>query len=305
MINVINRALMARKKLFSIFSILLMFTATSYAKVVWNGDAHNVKSWDAKRFAVSEYDVLATASEGDVIAITVTAVDNSKKEDSEETKQGRITLQSYNYKDMGSYDEYNVIVGTYYFALTEQAVDSLKTTGFNVTGENFTFDKVELLYKKALWSGILSDNNGWAQSSELDESIFASFAEGDVIGVKVSAINNGEEWHQFAVRGRVESDTEWKNLETLFGASVSQVKTYFTSITAEQATSYKNKKISLAAQYLDITEMNTYLEAKPKPGPATAIDNTNANANAIKVLRNGRILILRDNKTYNLMGQME
>lgn len=299
MINVINRALMAKKKVVSIFSMLLMFTATSYAEVVWNGDAHDVGSWNAKQFAVSDYAVLATASEGDVIAITVTAVDNT------DNKQGRITLQSYHYQGMGEYDEYNVIVGTYYFALTEQAVDSLKTTGFNVTGENFTFNKVELLYKKALWSGILSDNNGWAQSSELDESIFASFAEGDMIGVKVSAINNGAEWHQFAVRGRVESDTEWKNLETLFEASVSQVKTYFTSITAEQATSYKNKKISLAAQYLDITEMNTYLEAKPNPGPGTAIDNTNANVNAgIKVIHGGTLYIQRGDVLYNMQGQI-
>ena len=38
------------------------------------------------------------------------------------------------------------------------------------------------------------------------------------------------------------------------------------------------------------------------PGPSTAIDNANANANAVKVIRNGQLLIERDGKTYNAQG---
>lgn len=295
MINVINRTLGAKKKVVSIFSILLMFTATSHAEVVWNGDAHNVGSWNAKRFAVSEYDVLSTASEGDVIALTITAVDNDKK--------GRITLQSYHYQTMGSYDEYNVTAtGVFYFTLTKQAVDSLKTTGFNVTGENFTFDKVELLYKKALWTGELGGDADWIESNPLEKQIFSDLKEGDIISIECTNLTDtlSNKWGHACVLRYNYADNiidKWTNV----------AGTYHKVLTLDDVTKLKEegKDIILVARWLVITSLNTYLEAKPNPGPATAIDNTNANANAVKSLRNGRLIILRDNKTYNVMGQVE
>ena len=37
--------------------------------------------------------------------------------------------------------------------------------------------------------------------------------------------------------------------------------------------------------------------------PATGVDNTNANAvKAAKEIRNGQVVIIRDNKTYNVLG---
>ena len=297
MINVINRTLGAKKKVVSIFSILLMFTATSHAEVVWNGNAHNVGSWNAKRFAVSEYDVLSTASEGDVIALTVTAVDNT------DNKKGRISLQSYHYQTMGSYDEYNMTAtGVFYFTLTKQAVDSLKTTGFNVTGENFKFDKVELLYKKALWTGELGGNADWTQSDPLEKQIFSDLKEGDIISIECTNLTDtlsNEGGHACVLRYNYADNIidKWTNV----------AGTYHKVLTLDDVTKLKEegKDIILVARWLVITSLNTYLEAKPNPGPTTAIDNTNANANAVKSLRNGRLIILRDNKTYNVMGQVE
>ena len=298
MINVINRTLGAKKKVVSIFSILLMFTATSQAEVVWNdGEGHDVGSWNAKRFAVSEYAVLSTASEGDVIALTVTAVDNT------DNKKGRITLQSYHYLTMGSYDEYNVTAtGVFYFTLTKQAVDSLKTTGFNVTGENFKFDKVELLYKKALWTGELGGNADWTQSDPLEKQIFSDLKEGDIISIECTNLTDtlSNEWGHACVLRYNYADNiidKWTNV----------AGTYHKVLTLDDVTKLKEegKDIILVARWLVITSLNTYLEAKPNPGPTTAIDNTNVNANAVKSIRNGRLIILRDNKTYNVMGQVE
>lgn len=297
MINVINRTLGAKKKVVSIFSILLMFTATSHAEVVWNGVAHDVGSWNSKRFAVSEYAVLSTASEGDVIALTITAVDNTND------KKGRITLQSYHYQTMGSYDEYNVTAtGVFYFTLTKQAVDSLKTTGFNVTGENFTFDKVELLYKKALWTGELGGNADWIQSNPLEKQIFSDLKEGDIISIECTNLTDtlSNVWgHACMLRYDYADNVieKWTNV----------AGTYHKVLTADDVSKLKEegKAINLVARWLVITSLNTYLEAKPNPGPTTAIDNTNVNANAVKSIRNGRLIILRDNKTYNVMGQVE
>lgn len=297
MINVINRTLGAKKKVVSIFSILLMFTATSHAEVIWNGDAHKVVSWNAKQFAVSEYAVLSTASEGDVIALTITAVDNT------DNKKGRITLQSYHYQEMGSYDEHNVTAtGVFYFTLTKQAVDSLKTTGFNVTGENFTFDKVELLYKKALWTGALGGNADWIQSNPLEKQIFSDLKEGDIISIECTNLTDtlSNEWGHACVLRYNYADNiidKWTNV----------AGTYHKVLTLDDVTKLKEegKVINLVARWLVITSLNTYLEEKPNPGPTTAIDNTNVNANVVKSIRNGRLIILRDNKTYNVMGQVE
>ena len=43
----------------------------------------------------------------------------------------------------------------------------------------------------------------------------------------------------------------------------------------------------------------TELDAQPMP---TAIDNTNADVKATKLIRNGQVLIIREGKTYNVIG---
>ena len=44
------------------------------------------------------------------------------------------------------------------------------------------------------------------------------------------------------------------------------------------------------------------LNTSDEEDPFTALDNANANAKAVKILRNGQILIIRDGRTYNLQG---
>ena len=62
------------KKTLTLFSLLLLMVAV-HAEIVYNGDSHNVASWNAKQMPVADFPVLANASAGDVIAITVTAVE--------------------------------------------------------------------------------------------------------------------------------------------------------------------------------------------------------------------------------------
>lgn len=44
------------------------------------------------------------------------------------------------------------------------------------------------------------------------------------------------------------------------------------------------------------------LNTSDEEDPFTALDNANANTKAVKILRNGQILIIRDGRTYNLQG---
>lgn len=238
------------KKTLTLFSLLLLMVAV-HAEIVYNGDSHNVASWNAKQMPVADFPVLANASAGDVIAITVTDVDGS----------GRICLQNTAWQGLG-YDAYEVTTGVYPFVLTAAAAEELKTNGLIVTGENYTFNKVELLYQRTLWTGSLSDNSGWAQSDELPKDLFTGLAENAIVGVNVSAINDGETWHQYSIRGREDTDRGWEHLETILSKSVESVGTYAHVLTAGKAQSMREKNIGLTAQYLAINAIYTYVTEK-------------------------------------------
>jgi hypothetical protein len=47
----------------------------------------------------------------------------------------------------------------------------------------------------------------------------------------------------------------------------------------------------------------TFSEKEQTDGPATAIDNTVVAPQVEKIVRNGQVLIIRDGKTFNMMGQ--
>lgn len=238
------------KKVLTLFSLLLLMVAV-HAEIVYNGDSHNVATWNAKQMLVADFPVLANASAGDVIAITVTDVDGS----------GRICLQNTAWQGLG-YDAYEVTTGVYPFVLTAAAAEEVKTNGLVVTGEKYTFNKVELLYQHTLWTGSLSDNSGWAQSDELPKDLFTGLAENAIVGVNVSAINDGETWHQYSIRGREDADSDWEHLETILSKSVESVGTYAHVLTAGKAQSMREKNIGLTAQYLAINAIYTYVTEK-------------------------------------------
>ena len=165
------------KKLLTILILLLTVCNLSInAEVVYSGDAHNVASWQAKQLTVANYPVLATASAGDVIAVTVSAVEDG----------ARICLQKTAYESFSqSYDEYNCTTGTYYFVLNSIDAAEVATNGLNVSGEKYWFNKVELLYKKTLWTGALNGTTDWEQSDALDKSLFSSLSAGKLLGIGV------------------------------------------------------------------------------------------------------------------------
>lgn len=229
------------KKTLTLFSLLLLMVAV-HAEIVYNGDSHNVASWNAKQMPVADFPVLANASAGDVIAITVTDVDGS----------GRICLQNTAWQGLG-YDAYEVTTGVYPFVLTAAAAEELKTNGLIVTGENYTFNKVELLYKKTLWTGDVDATTNWEQSDALNNAIFADLKEGDILGVTVTEIHEGD-WHSYALRANYETNIIEHNMST--------AATGVDVLSAEVVTSLKNDRIILVGSYLHATEIHTYVTEK-------------------------------------------
>lgn len=285
------------KKISFISALLLAIVMNVNAAVVYNGEPHNVASWNALRLTPSDYSLLADIAEGDVLVITMTT----------EATDACVKLQDGSWHEFGGGEEYvryDVPSGSYAFVLGEAAADSVASEGVCVTGKNYTITKVEIYYHKAkIWDVSVSDNTGWHQSDEIghNPSIFASLTEGDLLGAEITAINDGETWHQYTIRGREDEDSEWKNLEDIiFVNGINKTGFYATKLSSAQVNSLKTKNIHVGAQYLNLNGIHTYTATKT----ATAVDNTNADSKAVKLIRDGQVFILRDNKTYTLQGQL-
>ena len=233
------------KKLLTILILLLTVVCNLEikAEVVYTG-SHVVESWNALQLPVGTYSTLAKAGAGDVIAVTISDVNDA-----------RISLQTTSYTSFNNgYDEYNCAAGIHYFALSESDAATIASSGLNVSGLNYTITKVELLYKKTLWSGTLNAEDNWQQSDALDNSLFSGFAEGSLLGITVSAINENE-WHQASLRINYETN--------LIEQSFSAVGAKVTQLTSSQASSLTEAtSVILVSSYLCISELNTYVENK-------------------------------------------
>ena len=236
------------KKLLTILILLLAVCNLSInAEVVYSGDAHNVASWNAKQLPIADYPILAKASVGDVIAVTVSAVEDG----------ARVTLQKTDYSSFSqSYDEYNCTTGIYYFVLNSTDAAEVATNGLNVSGEKYTFNKVELLYKKTLWTGTLNGTSDWEQSSALDKSMFSGLSAGNLLGIGVSTINTAD-WHSACLRYNYASN--------ILDLSFSEVGIKVKQLTETDVTQLKEegKDINFVARYLCISELCTYVENLP------------------------------------------
>ncbi|MBP3789333.1 MAG: hypothetical protein J6I52_06895 [Prevotella sp.] len=229
------------KKAVLVNLLLLAVVFSARAEVVFSGE-HAVGSWNAQQLPVGDYPVLAKASAGDVIAVTISDAGGS----------GRVTLQDVSWS--GFADEYDCADGRHYFVLTEAQAQTVAGGGLIVTGENYTLTQVELLYKKALWEGSVDDNSGWTQSDALSNDLFAGLSAGDVLGIDVTAINDGESWHQVAIRVDY--------ADNMISASTSEAKTLFYELTADHVTTLQTKTINVIAQYLKVSALYTYAEDK-------------------------------------------
>ena len=231
-----------------LFSLILAIAATTAlnAEVIWTGEHSTGSSWSALRLIPAEYAALADISEGDVLAVTMTA----------DAADARVMLQDGDWKDFtDTYNVYNAPSGVHAFVLNAADATKITEKGVCVTGQNYTISKVEIYYRKAqVWSGNISDNAGWTQSNAIDNSAFAGLQAGDLLGIEISAINDGATWHQYSVY------INWRS--ELFKNPVSATGTYVRALSAAEVDSLQNQIVVIAAQYLDITALYTYEATK-------------------------------------------
>ena len=229
---------------------MLLSIAGAKAEDVYNA-LHAVGDWSAQQLPLSDYPMLGNAKAGDVIAITVSALTGESP---------RITLQDIGWK--GIDEQYITATGVYYFVLSSANAAKIAGSGLIVTGVNYTFNKVELMYKKTLWSGVLDGIGDWEQSDVIDNSLFSDLQEGSILGITVSKINTGD-WHNVVLRYNYESN--------IIDQGVSTPQTILYSLTSGDVTKLKDEEeINLVARYLCITELCTYTTTISEDRPRAA-----------------------------------
>ena len=108
-------------------------------------------------------------------------------------------------------------------------------------------------------------------------------SEGKLAGVKVIDIVDG-----FAFAKVLTTNTD---LATAIDA------------TTAAATAVVDAEGNLTIHLFADAKVYTFTQKEQTDGPATAIDNTIVAPQVEKIVRNGQVLIIRDGKTYNMMGQ--
>lgn len=191
--------------------------------------------------------------------------------------------------------------GTYEQFLTQAAVDSLKLYGLELIGANFTATKVELLNGRepkegtTIWIGYF-----WADSWSTLELYYNAYAGIDFSQYEairfyseaasgayvLNFLKGWGEGEKFADQTNMTDGEGYKELpltEELCNAIA----------TAGHWIIQFNKEALGAFNATDIVLV---------PKAPTAISNTAIDAKAAKIIRNGQILILKGDKTYNALG---
>jgi len=187
--------------------------------------------------------IICTASAGDLVLVTVSAVQSAYAYIQLEDKDGVAFGDSIPVS----------AAGTYAYSLT--AAEAAKVNaGLVVSGSNYTIGSVTIKYKKDLWTGTHTSTNSWTVL-DLDNSIFSGLSAGDTLGVYISAIGScdGVGWHNYTFQ----ADYKGLFLGNADGAVVNLHR-----LTATQVDSLKTKSIIVGCACLTLSGIYSYEATK-------------------------------------------
>jgi len=186
--------------------------------------------------------------------------------------------------------------------LTVAAVDSLKLHGLEIIGANFTATKVELLDGKDLkegitvWTGFFWANE-WS-TLELYRDAYAGVNFNNISAIRFYSEAAGSAYVLNFLKGWGEGEKFADQTAMTDGAGYKEL--VLTDDLRANLAGASHWMVQYNKEELDpfnVTDIVLVLK-----DTTTAITNANANAKATKVLRNGQVVIIRDNKTYNILG---
>lgn len=187
------------------------------------------------------------------------------------------------------------------FVLTE--ADLTAFVGKNIyiyQGENSTIVRVSLLTEEidmqetTLWEGTYTDG------IEINSATIATFNADDILRVYVTVPAGGANF-KIVYKGAPDwSETTIPSIGNQW-PWVNDDETYKDfALTAADLTAFSGKNIYVyKGENSAITKVSLLTE---DTGGATAISDVNASIKATKVIRNGQVVIIRDNKEYSIFG---
>ena len=224
----------------------------------------------------------------------------------------------------GNYDvitgcEYKNVAGDYTdYILTQDILDVVEANHFQISANDLTLTQVELLaaiendpdwQETTVWSSeipmaISWDNSTWTgtyfDTFNNANAIVPTLKEGNVIRAYISSI---AAWQtpQFSVQYKDGTDwDQWKDLTYKAAHGILSVTIPSDAV----GTLLHDRGIVISGIYYYINRVAIYA---PKGG-TTAIETPSlvgeGRGEAAKILRNGQLFIIRDDKTYTLQGQL-
>ncbi|MBR0309538.1 MAG: hypothetical protein IJQ97_01515 [Paludibacteraceae bacterium] len=210
--------------------------------------------------------------------------------------------------------------GTYRYAVTDaDLVANIKTSGLTIQGKLCTVTKLQLLpYQEpgddpepqpetkeyvdsAVWTGnvAISWNTEEYPGEQFDtynvqQDMLAGLAKDDSIKIYYTDAIEGA---QFALTYKAGDEWSWTDLAVTNHTSFFAYKV----ATDEIAQDIADHGLVIRGQGYHLTSI-----VIGKPKSATGIDSVTGNPSPVthKVLRNGQVLIIRDSKAYNMLGQL-
>ena len=187
------------------------------------------------------------------------------------------------------------------FTLTAEDLTAMNGKNIYVyKGDNSVIVKVSLLSEKKEMKETTLWEDTYVDGVEINSAAIATFKADDILRVYVTVPAGGAnfkivykgapDWTETTIPS-IGNQWPWVNGDETY-------KDF--ALTAADLAALSGKNIYVyKGEYSAITKVSLLTEDH---GGTTAIDNTNANAKATKIIRNGQVVILRDNKEYSIFG---
>ena len=284
------------KKIFLFMAATAMSIAAS-ATVLWSGSKE--VTWGEGNSLQIEAVKFADAQPGQKIVLTYESA----------TDGVEFKVMNLNSDHLaGSRDEMWISgQGTLEQFLTQMAVDSLKLHGLELVGAHFTATKVELLDGKALKEGISAWTGFfWADEWSTMYLYRDAYCNVDFSTIEAVRFYSEASENNYILNLRSEWGTEQEPERGFIAdkAMMTDGEGYAELLLTDELRAKLHEAGRWIVQFNKetISPFNVTDIVLVPTDSTTAISNTAMEAKSIKIIRNGQILILKGDKTYNALG---
>ena len=280
------------KKVF-LFVVVVAMSIAASATDLWTGSKHVSWSEGGLQIAANQF---AAAQPGNLLKVHFTGASDGIE----------FKVMNANFDHLAGSREAAWINGDGAFEqfLTQTAVDSLKAYGLEIIGANFTCTRVELLESKTLkdgftvWTGFF-----WADEWSTLELYRNGYAGVDFAKAAALRIYSEANRSDFVINIKENWDAEGLIADqSAMTAGDGYMELPLTDDLRNRLANAGHWMIQFnkeAGAPFNVTDIVLVLKSD---GTTTAVEYTAATIQCQKVIENGQVLIIRDGKTFNLIG---